>query len=703
MRSKTSCARSDFNVKATRALLASAAAAGALVLTACTGGGEPSPTTPGETAIEVTDSAVADSIVGPDAVATSVAGLPQRTIAPLPTTHVADGVSPPTNRWYSSLAFGDELLPVFASPLSFRLTDGGFTYGLPRVDATENTIFGSARDDVTVTLDSSPDRPVVSAAGPVAIELRYGSADSPLGTINLAAGWPVVALSASADLDATLSIAFTATGEGLATATVDGVEYAVLVDGGQVDGTTLSLDADGSAQFFAVPNGGSAQSFTDALGSPVTSVATSFTASVGGDVESTTTLSYLSGKNGDSATVTAVPQERDASAECSLGTYDTIDGTLAVCASAQAEWSVPGIAPATALDLSDVTDDQRDAIAIAVSDAVADPMELPADTYFGTKALYRLANLMQIATAIGSTDDAEQLRWQLVKALKTWTEPTGCEDRDERCFVYDPQWNGVVGQATAFGSEEFNDHHFHYGYLLYAAAVAGADDPELVADMAPVMDAVAADIGAFAGSPAVPQWRVFDPYAGHSWASGTSPFGDGNNQESSSEAVAAWTGLAAWAEVREDAALATSATWMLSAESEAANRLWLRPDLTGFDAFEHSIVALQWGGKRDYTTWFSPEPNAMLGIQLIPAAPSAMVSLRPSGEADVTAIRDSVAEAAPGGYDVQFGDYMLMYLALAGADDAAQAWDEAVALPADSIDDANSRAYMLAWIASSAA
>ena len=66
---------------------------------------------------------------------------------------------------------------------------------------------------------------------------------------------------------------------------------------------------------------------------------------------------------------------------------------------------------------------------------------------------------------------------------------------------------------------------------------------------------------------------------------------------------------------------------------------------------------------------------------------------------DPERIRASVAEAAPGGYDVQFGDYLLMYLALAGPQDAVAAWDEARALPDTSIDDANSRAYLLAWVA----
>ena len=59
---------------------------------------------------------------------------------------------------------------------------------------------------------------------------------------------------------------------------------------------------------------------------------------------------------------------------------------------------------------------------------------------------------------------------------------------------------------------------------------------------------LAADIGSSAANGAFPDLRVFDAYASHSWASGTSPFADGNNQESSSEAVTAWTGLALWAQ-----------------------------------------------------------------------------------------------------------------------------------------------------------
>jgi endo-1,3(4)-beta-glucanase len=66
---------------------------------------------------------------------------------------------------------------------------------------------------------------------------------------------------------------------------------------------------------------------------------------------------------------------------------------------------------------------------------------------------------------------------------------------------------------------------------------------------------------------------------------------------------------------------------------------------------------------------------------------------------DPDRIRANVAEAAPGGYGVQFGGHLLMYLALAGPQDADKAWTTAQQLPDTAIDDGDSRAYLLAWLA----
>jgi endoglucanase Acf2 len=674
--------------RAQRAPVAIAAAAVALMtLSACTGDADASPSP-----------APSTQAVNEEAVAATVEQLPHESIAPPPPMHLADGVMPPTNRWYSSLAFGDEPQSVFAMPVSFTLTEAGFTLGLPRVDATPVTIFGSARQDIGVDFDGIAGRPVVSHADPVAVTMTYADdAGEPVADVHLAGGWPVVGLTAMAPVEATLTVPFLDAGDGLYVADVDGVEYGLVVTDGSVKGQDLVVEAGGTAQWFAVPAGTTIQDFASALGDPVTSVAT--VPSVGDDT-ATTSLSYLN-QSDPAKTVTAMPEARAASAglACDLGTYETVNGTFAVCATGEVAWDVPRVAPSTSLDLEGISDEEREAITVALTADAQNTDDLPADSYFGTKALYRIANLADLAVQLGEDELAAGLLDTLEEQLLMWGDPARCEDQEERCFVYDPEMKGLVGLAPAFGSDEFNDHHFHYGYLLYASAVAVEHRPAVEEEIGPMIDVVAATLASAPGSELFPEWRNFDPFAGHSWASGISPFADGNNQESSSEAVTAWNGLGAWAAVREDDALGVTAQWMLSAESDAALRVWLRPDLSGFAGFEHEIVTLQWGGKRDYATWFSAEPGAMLGIELIPLSPATAPALAPADAEAADQIRASVAEAAPEGYEPQFGDYLLMYLALAGPEERDEAWELARALPDTTIDNANSRAYMLAWIA----
>src|SRR5688572_31565583 len=55
-----------------------------------------------------------------------------------------------------------------------------------------------------------------------------------------------------------------------------------------------------------------------------------------------------------------------------------------------------------------------------------------------------------------------------------------------------------------------------------------------------------------------PFLRNFDPYAGHSWASGHARFGDGNNNESSSEAMNAWYGMILFGQDRKSTRLNSS-------------------------------------------------------------------------------------------------------------------------------------------------
>ena len=59
--------------------------------------------------------------------------------APLPDLRLAEGLTPPTNRWFSGLVFGDDPQPVFPLPLTFGMDDTAFGFGLPQIVTTATT------------------------------------------------------------------------------------------------------------------------------------------------------------------------------------------------------------------------------------------------------------------------------------------------------------------------------------------------------------------------------------------------------------------------------------------------------------------------------------------------------------------------------------------------------------------------------------
>jgi len=116
-----------------------------------------------------------------------------------------------------------------------------------------------------------------------------------------------------------------------------------------------------------------------------------------------------------------------------------------------------------------------------------------------------------------------------------------------------------------------------------------------------------------------PFLRCFDPYAGHSCASGNARFGDGNNQESSSESMNAWTGILLWGLATGDAKLRDLGIYLYTTELHAINAYWFDVEQTFFPkGYGQSRAALIWGGKLDYATWFSGEPEHVHGIILLP-------------------------------------------------------------------------------------
>ena len=639
----------------------------------------------------VTSQSSAPSALPASEVASALDQISKQPAATLPPMRLAKKLTPPTNKWFSGLVFGDHPQPVFPLPLSFGLTDQGFTFGVPPVNTTPDTIDAPA--STAISVNAHADHQIVSAydESSVTIEQRDRSG-RPIGTVLIAEGSPLVTFTAATPTVLALAETYTPASANLWRTTVDTSEYGLSTTG-RKSGNSLTLSTGQTAVWVAVPRNLSLKSISSYL-SPL--AATSLTYSTDPRFVSTT-IGYRTVNNSETLIV-AMPHQQQtplAALKCTAGSYPSVYGTLALCTGSSLRWNSLTIRPNSTLDVASLSPAQKSQLQTQISRDTEAHVELPADTYFGGKALYRLANLLQLAKQLDVPTAASRLQTQLTDALQTWTDPKGCSSRSTRCFVYDAKAKGIIGLAASFGSDQFNDHHFHYGYFFYAASVAVQHDAKLAAKLSPVLTLLAADLASGPNNGAFPQRRVFDAYAGHSWASGFAPFAAGNNQESSSEAVAAWNGLALWAQATANVPLEQEAVWMMSAEAASANAYWTNFDIIDpvYRDYHPSIVSLNWGSKRDYATWFSADPAAKLAILALPMAPI-------SGYlgSDPHRVTENLAPATANGYNQSYGDYLLMYSALAGKQQAAAALSQAENLPDQFIDPGNSRSYLLAWI-----
>jgi endoglucanase Acf2 len=115
--------------------------------------------------------------------------------------------------------------------------------------------------------------------------------------------------------------------------------------------------------------------------------------------------------------------------------------------------------------------------------------------------------------------------------------------------------------------------------------------------------------------------RSFDPWAGHTWAHGFGTFAEGNNIESSSEAIQSWVGGYLWALQRGDQALMDAAIYGFVHELNSAKiYMFDYHDMVFKDTYEQyaSVAGMIWGGKYDYATWFGANPTFIYGIQWLP-------------------------------------------------------------------------------------
>jgi endoglucanase Acf2 len=258
------------------------------------------------------------------------------------------------------------------------------------------------------------------------------------------------------------------------------------------------------------------------------------------------------------------------------------------------------------------------------SDLAGKP-QLTGDTYWLGKQLGKWATLLPIAEQAGEKEAAAECDRRMRVALEDFFTAADADGKPKTkgLFAYEKNWGTLTGYPASFGSDDqLNDHHFHYGYFLRAAGEIARRDPVWASDAkwGAMLKLIVRDIAsADREDKLFPFLRNFDVYAGHSWASGHAKFADGNNNESSSEAVNAWYGMMMLGEATGDKAMRDLGAWLLATEISAIEAYWF--DVQGENRpseYPASVVTMVWGGKGANGTWFSGNPEAVHGINFLP-------------------------------------------------------------------------------------
>jgi len=289
------------------------------------------------------------------------------------------------------------------------------------------------------------------------------------------------------------------------------------------------------------------------------------------------------------------------------------------------------------------------------------------DTYWSGKFLARLARIIVIADELGQSHEPyfEDMVERLLERTSTWLDPNSSANP----FLYDKSWGGLVAcgcdyndcngtckpvckNPTSppskcpalhdpehnFGNAWYNDHHFQYGYFVYAAAVASHFRPQWGQQWREHILALVRDYAnPSAADPHYPVTRHKDWFLGSSWASGiTKAWPRGRNQESASEAIASYYAIYAYgcALNLTDPSLGKQlmdlGRLLTAMETHAVEMYYhVRPNQSMYLNYSYKIVGVLWQNQAQHWTWFGDNDFVISGIQLIPVIPALEPFLKP--------------------------------------------------------------------------
>jgi uncharacterized repeat protein (TIGR02543 family) len=326
--------------------------------------------------------------------------------------------------------------------------------------------------------------------------------------------------------------------------------------------------------------------------------------------------------------------------------------------------------------------------------------EASGDPYTYGKQLNRSSNVLAAAESVGDSESAAKIMKGLESSLSDWFTYSG--SGDAKYFAYYDGIGTLLSQPNSYNSiDQMNDHHFHYGYFIAAAAQVALRDNEWAEKYDLVVKELINDIACTErnnSNSRYPYLRNFSPFEGHSWASGFEDVSSGNNQESTSEAMNAWYGIILYGMATGDDEIRDLGIYLYTTELSAINNYWFDVDgdvlddyyvYQGTDTVKNNLASLVWSGKYDYATWFSGDPAMIQGIQLLPITAGSYYLA-----SDKDYIKESVEVLNRRGNSGSWNDVWSEYLALADPDAGFENWSGNVS------EDGESKAHIYQYIKS---
>lgn len=504
-----------------------------------------------------------------------------------------------TNSWFTTL-YDFPSYPVFAYPGAYKVDTQGLGISYPQVTATENTVFAPYVENCLISYEAPLETSTVIDYGDWHVVSEFET-NKGKGTITIVQGSPFVYTTyagsifvecPSSELERVEDNAYLARTEtGL---------FLIQSEGLTLDGSKFSTSE--TLRVAILPNGETLERFLQEkwITDPHTEVKWT--------VEDSTVTTTLTFPTSDFLT-TIWPHHKSTlqNESQTLGTYQTVLGSMDVVSTNDLKFSQQISLPSSGI--KPVVNGDKEKILESLNNDIDQFSQLNyADGVYskGTQ-LGALASLIELTAAY----EPQRLD-EIVDVLQRELTATN------GTLSYDPQKKMYVSLNSEFGNKEGNDHHFHYGYYIRAASVLVKYRPDQLSVIQGMIDEMIGDIATIEPSDRYPRLRNFSPYEGHSWADGLGDFADGNNLESTSESLNAWYSLYLWGTVTKDQTLADTGLWLYSQELQGVLAYWWGVDNAFPEGYQHEIASIVWGGKRDFSTWFSGEPLHIYGIQMLP-------------------------------------------------------------------------------------